>query len=236
MAATLTVLGDWPQEINSTLQKALAASMFMCGRTGEEACKHALILMAQSASKMTPKAPARRPVETNSQFRHLLRKNENGSTYKEARQAGRYMGYYFKWTAMRLNQQPNPDVPLFGNTRNSVAMIAKSRRGLAQRSWFWGLGQVGGFEGKPLAGAYRMFTINSGDGKTVGYGKEDRLGYIAKIMPSGWNQSVAQLAGNKIMKMAANRITSQFYAAVRSGNQSRMTTRANLASHFKALA
>ena len=232
MSVTIKTLTDWRGKMSLRMQDALGVSIDVMGRNGEEACRHALILMAQSAAKLTPKAKARREVSSNQNFKHLLRKEENGSTYKEARQAGRDMSRYFKFEATRYRQNREP-ISIYGNKKSDINRVPKSRIGLAKRSWMWGLGQLGATEGRPINGAVRMFTYHSGNGKQVGYGKVNMLSYITKILPASWQNDVERLATNKIMAQAALKIKREFVRAVESGDSSRV---ADIAPYFKAVA
>ena len=62
-AVSIKMLGDWRKEVGVPLRDALAVSMDICGRTGEEACKHAIILMAESARALARQAPKNRKVQ-----------------------------------------------------------------------------------------------------------------------------------------------------------------------------
>jgi len=209
---TIKAMSAWENDIELSLSDVLRVSMDTMERTGDEACKHAIILMAQSARAMTPKAPARRKVEANPTFRHLLVKDEPGSTYKEAGQAGRRMGDYFRFTATR---SPTQYAALYGNKPSDISQISKKMRGLAQRSWTWGLSALGGREmGKPIDGASAVYTINQE--MVHGYIKENRLGYIQAIMPGGWEAEVSTRAENKIMGQARARLE-QLWPSVAEG-------------------
>lgn len=207
---SLQTLGNWKSEVGVRLDEALAVSVDVMGRTGEEACRHALILMAQSARAITPVAKRRREVVDNPNFRHLLRKEEVGSTYKEARMAGRDMSHYFSLKALKLRQPPAEHRELFGNKPGSISKIGN--RGLAKRSWMWGLGKLGAkMEGNPLKGAGDAYAVTVSD-SVGGYVKENRLSYITKIMPSGWESSAVLKAGNKIMAQARLKMEQQWKA------------------------
>lgn len=221
---TIKTIGDWKQKIEVSLQNVLNVSMEIMGRTGEEACRHALILMAQSARAATKIAPKKRPVEKNSAFRHLLRTHENGSTYKEARVAGRQMASYYQYFAIKLGNSKRPDIALYGNEqgggRERIAKIGN--RGIAKRSWMWGLAALGASgEGKPIADASKVFTVR--EPSLNGYVKENRLDYILKAMPAGWERDVETKAGNKIMANAVRKMEADFNKAQwTSGHQAKV--------------
>lgn len=199
-AVSLKMIGDWRSAVGVPLRDALAVSMDVIGRTGEEACRHALILMAQSARAMAKKAPARRPVKIDV--------NLHGSRYVDTWQQGDAAPkrlYEFRFSshtqASQRLQGTWDDAKKIGN------------RGLAQRSWMWGLGRLGGHaESSPIAGTSRVYTITS---ETVnGYIKENRLAYIQKAMPVGWEAAVEQRAGNKIMAQARGKLQRQWVSAM----------------------
>lgn len=212
-AVTLKTVGNWKRDISVALRDVLNVSMDIGGRTGAEACKHALILMAQSARAIARKAPARRPVIDNPRFTHLLRKPQ----YKVMRMAGRDMSHYYNYAATKLRQPPKPNREIFANVRSRIAKIGN--RGLAKRSWMWGLSKIGGPStgGRELPGTSKVYSI-LGD-KICGYIKEDRLSYILKAMPAGWDAEVQSRAGNKIMAQAALKIERQWKAAVARGDK-----------------
>ena len=210
ISAHMLTLGDWANGIRVPLRDVLGVSMAICGRTGEEACKHAIILMAQSARAAAKESARRRPVGQNATFRHLLRKEQ----YRVQRQKGADMSAYYKWAALKLRQPPNDHRLIFANQPREVAIIGN--RGLLKRSWMWGLSRLGGKEpsGKQIPGVNRIWTI-MGD-RVSGYIKENRLSYVIKGMPGEWEADVERKAGNKIMAQARNKIMKQWMAAMRS--------------------
>lgn len=50
--------------------------------------------------------------------------------------------------------------------------------------------------------------------KVCGYVKTNRMSYVWKGMPPGWETTVEQKAGNKIMAQAAMKIERQWQAAI----------------------
>lgn len=205
-AFAIKTLGDWKQKIAVPLRDVLNVSREIMGRTGEEACRHAIILMAQSARAAAIIAPKKRPVESNATFRHLLKKEKPGGTYKGVRMSGKQMAPYYKFFALRLTQDGQR--ALLGNKKEDIAYIGKNR-GLAKRSWMWGLAALGSRnEGKPIAGTFALFNVN--EPSVQGYVKENKLGYIQKAMPAGWEADVDTKVGNKIMANAARKMESEF--------------------------
>ena len=227
MSATLQLMGAWEKDhLSTTLQNALAVSVDVMGRTGEEACRHAIILMAQSARAMARTAPARRPVEANPRFKHLLSKEQ----YKALRNSKVPKHPYFKLHAWKLTQGSPGQRELFANDRNAIAKIGN--RGLAKRSWMWGLSAFGASEGArgPIPGTSELFGVKSGD--MAGYVKQNKLGYIAAAMPAGWEQAVQTKAGNKIMGQARDKMQRAWQGAVGRNQKAAVRT---LNDHFKAV-
>lgn len=191
-AVTLKMVGNWNKQVGAGLRDALAVSMDVTGRTGEQACRHALILMAQSARHLTKQSRKNRKVQNDpavkgigGQFVEVLNR---GNT----RPAKLYRLQYLKDDA---------DGSL--GTWESAKTIGN--RGLAKRSWMWGLSRIGAKKtGKQIPGGSRFFTITSP--KVNGYVKENRLDYIQKAMPAGWERMVEVSAGNKIMAQARNKL------------------------------
>ncbi|MFH1603761.1 MAG: hypothetical protein ABIH03_07625, partial [Pseudomonadota bacterium] len=94
-------------------------------------------------------------------------------------------------------------------------------RGLAKRSWMWGLsaikGDVAGYRGagaarKPLLGVARAYTVGRGD--VQGYVLENHLSYMLKIIPPGYEAICARKATNLIMKRAEMKMVKDFERSV----------------------
>ena len=191
--ASLKILGDWRKQIGVPLRDALAVSVGIMGRTGEEACRHALILMAQSARAMTAQAKARRPVLTNAAGAKYVETWQQGKT-KPARV------YKFQFAT------EDPKWKMGGTWANAQKI---GNRGLAKRSWMWGLGRLGAKgTGREMGGVSDVYTINRAG--VNGYVKSNRLGYIWPAMPSGWESTVEVRAGNKIMAQARQKLETQW--------------------------
>jgi len=78
-------------------------------------------------------------------------------------------------------------------------------QGLAKRSWMWGLAKLKPMHtGKAIPGTSRVYVIKTP--QVTGYVKENRLDYIQKAMPGGWESQVEQKAGNKIMGQARDKL------------------------------
>jgi hypothetical protein len=191
--------------------------MDIFGRTGFDASAHCIIMMAESAGAAAHIAPKKRPVFPNQSFRHLLKKDGTagpGGRYSAMKRAGKDMAAYYKYVALRPVWEEGFSRPIYGNHKEKIEKIG--RRGLARRSWMWGLSAIGGRDGsRPIAGTFSISQIHERD--AVGLIKQNKLKYIVKAMPSGWEDMVAQKAENKIMKQAAMKIERDFErAAVRS--------------------
>ena len=82
----------------------------------------------------------------------------------------------------------------------------------------WGLsgirGDVAGYVGagaarKAIPGVSVGSEVRSGS-QVVGHMITNRLGYLEKILPSGWLQAVEQKAVNKVMKQAEMKMVKEF--------------------------
>jgi hypothetical protein len=208
----LQVLGDWRADVKTGLANALYVSVDICGRTGVEACKHALILMAESARARTKQAAEKRPIQRLDIWgAGGDRKKPITQEYIEVyNQASRVPTRLFKF------HFDNPSKYNLRGTFDSARIIA--HRGLAKRSWTWDLNRIGGTsEGRPIAGASRLYTLMTE--KICGYVKENRLNYIQTIMPGGWEQAVQEAAGNKIMKQAQIKLQNEWASKLGSYGQ-----------------
>jgi len=191
--ASIKMVGDWRKEIGVPLRDALAVSMDVIGRTGAEACKHAIILMAQSARALTPKSKKKRPVMRDMAL--------NGAEYIEVYKKDGTKSRIHKFRFNAIEQSKSGALQgSWEDARN----IANS--GLAKKSWMWGLKGLlaAASVGKPIHGVTTLRTILGQN--SSGYILTDKMSYLMKILPAGWEQSVATSAGNKIMAQARNKI------------------------------
>jgi hypothetical protein len=203
MTATFQMVGNWSAQTGDMLERAIQASIEITGRTAEQACRHAVILMAESARKLAKKAPARRPV---------LTADTGGGTMeyvKVYRQGKKETTDLYKWKFDLAKKTPTA-AAAYGITGTWDQARRIGNRGLAGRSWMWGLKRLGGFEGGKgaIPGTSNVYsTITRG---AFDYVKENKLDYIEKAMPAGWESMVRTSAGNKIMFQAANKIESKW--------------------------
>jgi len=172
------------------LSDALRVSKDLYRRSAPQACKHAVILMAQSAKVETPQSKPNRPV------------------LREGRK--RYVEVYHKGgkapTRVYVSQTQDPISDLFGQW-DKVRKIGG--RGMAKRSWMWQLKR----ESKPLRGATYARSFKVGEDR-VGFVKRNKLDYILKIMAPGWLERATTKASNKIMAQAAKKLGAQFQRAL----------------------
>lgn len=214
MANAVTLnLGNWGAQVGVGLRDALAVSINVMGRTGEQACKHALILMAQSAAKLSKgksRAKNRR-----------IQKDEHGKFVEVYTQKRREPRKVYDWMFSDSRQER-----IDGTWENAKRI---GNKGLAARSWLWGLKRLGGKpKSAPISGTSKVYTIRGK--QSSGYVKDNRLSYIHKAMPTGWESQVAQLATNKIMKQAAMKTERKWKSAMRRKQKQQERT---LQSFFK---
>jgi len=196
----IQMVGDWRKQMDDWLLKdTLAVSMNVMGRTGEEACQHAMILLAESARATAIKSPKRRKIMND--FSPTGRHKSGVSDQFD------YVNVYKQGHPDRIRLFKFAFDPKSGNrltgSWEKAQHIANS--GLAKRSWMWGLNRIGGHpDSSPIPGASKFYSI-LGD-KQCGYIKEDKLVYIQKAMPAGWEREVESRANNKIMAQAEKKM------------------------------
>jgi hypothetical protein len=219
-AASFKMLGNWDKQIGVPLEDALAVSMDVFGYTGEKACRQCIYFMTQSAQTLTKLGQRKRPVHSNPDFKHLMRKEQ----YKKWRMAGHDLRYYFKNTAWYLQQDSHPMAKLGGLQRwgNHPEKLAKiGNVGLAKRSWMWGFGK-----GRPIPGVTELWTVSGrvntrgenmsgGDTDTRnittnGYILTNRLDYVMDALPQGWEEDVERSATNRIMGRFRDKMENQW--------------------------
>lgn len=201
MKTGIQILGDWKKEIGVPLHDLLRVLTEVTGRTGAEACKYAIISMAQSARALTPQSKKKRTVERDPQH--------HNAEYVNVWHKGEQSRFY-RWSFLR-------DSNVTG-TWEQAQNIAY--QGMAKRSWMWGLKdlQASAANSRPISGVADVRTV-LGE-KSCGYILTDRLSYLLKILPSGWQETVVRLAGNKIMANVARKMEQQW---VRECNRARRT-------------
>lgn len=200
-AMSIRMVNDWNSATGRMTVAALNAAKDVMNKSSDKICKTAIWYMAQSAAKITKLSAKTREVVRNPSFRHLV----SAQQYKNLNKNGNDGRDYYKWTATKLMPQGKWK-PIFANDPKDIRKI--KGRGLAQRSWMWGLGR-----GKGIAGTYEFKTVTSGtgSGKLVGgYILRDKLDYILKALPAGWEKDVESKAINRIMKQAARKLERDF--------------------------
>jgi len=194
---SIQAIGKWDKAVGVPLRTALAVSMDVLGRDGETACRGAIVMMAQSARSLTKQSPKNRKVERDNLGKFL-------TVYKKGNPLKMY-----EFQFSESYRAKNPDAPkgTFEDARTIGA------RGLAKRSWTWGMRRIGVRpQQKPIAGVGRLLTIERGEAH--GYVFQDRLSYITKTLPAGWETIVETRAGNRIMGAARNKLMRRWRSAV----------------------
>lgn len=210
----IKMVGDWSKTVGMTLGGAINATYDICGRSLAEACKHAIILMAQSARAMTPQARKNRKIERDEQRRPFFAKYKQGQPEP------------VRWYLPSRKADPDG----YQKAMNDWRPIGN--RGLAKRSWMWGLAGLRGvsMDRRPIPGVGSLRRILTD--KVGGFILSNRLSYLLKIMPGGWEESVRQKAINKIMKQAQMRLERQWIRAVKNAPPSAFIQKPDLAKYI----
>lgn len=199
---TMRALGEWDKEVGVPLQTALAVSMEMSGKTGEQAVARCMIMMAQSARAMTSTAKKNRTV--------LFDERLHGSQYVEiySQIKGHKPTRLYKFACGSL-----------ANAKDKRALSWDLARkignaGMARRSWFWGLRNLPGapyqMGGKPYRGVARLITLQGRGEMAFGLVLENRLSYILQTIPANYEEMAWRSAGIRIMQDAARKIEKQY--------------------------
>ena len=188
MQASIRAVGDWSKEMRVPLSNAMAAAVDLIGKSGRQACEMAMVYMARSARAMTKQAKKNR---------------------KEMSSAGnrKYVEKFYKDSKIRKLYKHNfPDDK--GHTWEWAKEIRA--RGLAKRSWFWGIaGLRGGSESsKPIPGVSTLIEILRP--MECGLIMTNKLKYIFKAAGSGVEKAAADKASNQIMAQAAKKLERKF--------------------------
>jgi len=182
---SIRAINDWRAEIHTDMARAQRVSMDVFRRDSPNALRHLLILMAQSARALTPQAKKRRKVLNDAHGPYVNIIGQNGHESKR-----------YKWMFSR---------PEARGTWEGAQTIRG--RGLAKRSWMWGLQAAG--KGNPIPGTGEVRKVSAGT-RMVGWVKINALSYIGKIMPAGYQRMAEQKAVNKLMKQAEMKLVRAF--------------------------
>ena len=231
--ASLKTVGNWSEQTRISMRDALAVSMDVLRNSGGEAVGKCINAMRISAAVLTDKGKKNRPVVDNPSFRHFLRKDQ----YKKVAMQGNRMGDYFRFTADKLMQPESGKslIALYANDKKRIAPI--KRAGMAKESWGWGgSAKVGGKMGKQkrLKNVTSFLTVL---GKTsCGYIFTNKLSYILKALPGGWESTVMEKVGNRIMGQARDKLEREWLRRVGySGKIGRVALKENLAQFMEVI-
>ena len=202
---TIRAVNDWRGAVHTSMATAARVSMEVWRREGTEATKHLLILMAQSARAMTPQSKQYRPVQ-----------HDKHGDYVEVWSHGKASKIY-KWMTKKSDADVQRDYArgrAMGRSDARAARMAAApdwgrvqtirNRGMAKRSWMWGFGKQ-----HPLQNVAVVERLHNG-ARVVGYQLTNRLGYIDRIMPAGYQAAAEQKAVNKLMKQAEDKMVKAF--------------------------
>jgi len=187
-AVTAKMVGDWSKQMAVPLGNALQATTELTGKDGRKAVEQAMVYMARSAKAATKQAKKNRKVL----------KGDRGVKYVEK--------IYKDGKIKRLYEAGFPD------SRGRTWATAKeiTSRGLAKRSWMWGVAGLRGgkVKGHAIAGVNTMAEFLSPT--KVGLIMTNKLNYILKAAPAGVAEIAAQKASNQIMAQAAKKMERKF--------------------------
>ena len=210
---SMTTLGNWRKDMAVKMSDVINVSMDVMGKNGEDACSQAIATMRHSASAMTTQAKTKRPVMNDARL--PVPGGEYVDTYK------RHQSEPTRLYRMNFLGRNVITAKLQGTWEDAQKI---ARAGLAKASWFWGGDRKRG--SKParfrrISGATKFQTIISD--KVCGYIFQNKLDYIQKALPSGWEATVQERAGNRIMANAAMKLGREWMRAV--GQKGRITGR-----------
>jgi hypothetical protein len=231
MGPTLKTVGDWNAQIDIPLNNALAASIDLTGRSGRDACQHAMILMAKSAAVLTKQSKALRPIVRNPddgwktdgrkapwgvmkysgdqdpKFVPIFRTGEYGRVRFIDKKTYEitYINSGTGEVFSRTQYEQQPGLSIKTDKRRKIP-----RHGLAKKSWMWGLSGLPKHPRieDPIPGVAQLNEYLSGN--SCGLILTNKLRYINKATPSGLEETVARKASNQIMAQAAKRLEDRF--------------------------
>lgn len=223
--ATVIEMQHWQNGMRMWLRDALRISMEVTGRSGARVCRDAIIDMAQTARKETPKAPANRPVEVETE-RGL---GKYVTIYRQRQPPYRRYEWMYSPTLLPADiAKYNPG----GKTWADAKRIRKA--GLSGQSWFWPLRGIGKEQATgdhpPIPGATSLYTIRQAN--NCGYIEANRLSWITAIMPAGWEQRCQVSAENRMMANAIRQVGAEWQPALARDNHGSMPSKETLDAFF----
>jgi hypothetical protein len=186
-AVTMQAIGDWNKQMDVPLANALAASIELTGRQGRRAVVASMVMMAQTARKVTKQSKPNRKIQRDGNIKYFERERGGDSA--------RVFEYWWKSAGV----SDNPWVK--GNASFEDARKIKNR-GLAKRSWMWGIKDISNSAAisKPIPG---VTDLQEFIGRECGMVLTNRLSYIRDAAPADVEDQAARAASNRIMAMAA---------------------------------
>lgn len=200
-ANQIKFIGDWSKEIDVPLQNAMNIGIELAGESGAKACRRAIIYMANAAKNLTKIAPKKRKVRRDKDV------PGRGGEYVET--------YTGEGAVSRLYRFMFSD-PFFATVVGKFEDAVKiGARGLARRSWFWGLSEIMPPKDSrpPIPGVGKLHTI-LGQNES-GYMLENRLNYIDQVTPANVENQAARKASERIMAAEANKMMRRFGTSIR---------------------
>ena len=203
MSASIKTVGNWSNQMEIPLHNALAATIELSGRSGRSAVERAMVMMAQSARKVTKQAKKNRK-----------KGRDKRGEYYFADKKAKYNIYKWWWDTDSSTRGILMRNQLIRNTLKSYPTFEQAQptpsRGLAKRSWFWGLAGLSRStqKSKSIPGVASLREIH--EKMKQGLALTNRLNYIFKAAPTNVEQIAAKAATNRIMNQAAKKMERQY--------------------------
>lgn len=232
MSAKIEMVGNWRKEMNLSLGRALHYTYEIGGRSLAEACKHAIILMAQSARAMTKQSPKNRKVRSDRYGRYVEDYRKSETRGGQPRRL-----YEWFWSKDARSEEFIESARVVARTPTFADAIPIANRGLGKKSWMWGLAKLGKGSvavSKPIRGVIHLRKILTDS--VGGFILYNRLDYVLKAMPAGWQAAVEQKASNKIMKQAQMKLEREWARTVNTGRPGRIGGGVDLGKYFAKVA
>ena len=199
METTMKMVGNWSKQMDIPLHNALQATTELTGKSGRSAVERAIVLMAKTAASRNNTIIAKKKMKV----RTAKRSNGKGSL-KFVEKYSSDGGTVKRWQF----QYPNSK----GQTWDQAKLIGN--RGLARRSWFWGLAGLKKHPAiskaiKGVTSLQEFFETHS-----AGMILTNKLNYIHKATVANIQEIAARSASNQIMAQAAKALERQYGVVV----------------------
>ncbi len=194
--AILEPVGNWSNQIEIPLHNAMQAGIELWGNSGRKACERAMVYMARAAGSASQNL-------TKQAKKNLKVQRDEGGQFVQPWNAGKRYKWMFSEENMRKPATSRPTLLPSWEVAKRVP-----NRGLARRSWMWGIKGLAKSTSKPIPGVGVL--TEELKPNLCALVLTNRLDYIDRATVPNIQEIVARSASNQIMAQVAKRAEREF--------------------------